>query len=290
MSKDPNNHGKLGKSYGKRESKDIYICNSSFTMTIFDTMNDLGAHVAELSSAYKMFYDRLRKLEGKNYFNLVFQKSETYLKNGSDRVERMKRLYDEFSSQLGGFCDKYVDEVNHIEEEEKNEVEELKNEFEKIKEEMKENNEELNKESSFYEVREPVFIFREDIKSKINVDLVKKYPGSYLYREYMNGERTKDGDVFLDLDCKNEEFILKYMNDDDSLFDDIKKMDTEKKKRLLNDLDFLGLPIKKDIVLVLSRNEDNEMMEAWKERRIVNVPNRNACNLYEYSLWTTVIK
>ena len=84
-------------------------------------------------------------------------------------------------------------------------------------------------------MREPVFIFREDIKSKINVELVKKYPGSYLYREYMNGERTNDGDVFLDLDCKNEEFILKYMNDDDSLFDDMKKMDTEKKKRLWND-------------------------------------------------------
>ena len=25
VSKDPNNHGKLGKSYGKRESKDIYF-------------------------------------------------------------------------------------------------------------------------------------------------------------------------------------------------------------------------------------------------------------------------
>ena len=63
------------------------------------------------------------------------------------------------------------------------------------------------------------------------------------------------------------------MKDDEGLIDDLKKMNLATKEKLLDDLNFLELPIKKEFVKELGHNEDNEMMEAWRERRIVMVNN-----------------
>ena len=63
------------------------------------------------------------------------------------------------------------------------------------------------------------------------------------------------------------------MEEDNSLNQDIKKMDNEKRSNLLDDLSFLKLPIKKDFVKELGHNEDNEIMEAWKNRRVLLVNN-----------------
>ena len=61
------------------------------------------------------------------------------------------------------------------------------------------------------------------------------------------------------------------MEDDDSLIEDMKKMNNEERSRFFKDLTFLNLPIKENIMKELGRNEDNEKMEAWRERRIVKV-------------------
>ena len=45
------------------------------------------------------------------------------------------------------------------------------------------------------------------------------------------------------------------------------------KEKLLDDLNFLELPIKKEILRELGRNEDNEIMEAWREKRALKVNN-----------------
>ena len=65
--------------------------------------------------------------------------------------------------------------------------------------------------------------------------------------------------------------IVKYMKNDKSLIKDVKNMIFEKKIAFLNDLNFLELPIKKEILSELERNEDNEIMEAWRDRRVVMV-------------------
>ena len=62
--------------------------------------------------------------------------------------------------------------------------------------------------------------------------------------------------------------IVKYMKDDNSLEEDLKLMSYEKSK-LLDDLSYLELPIKKDILNVIYRNDDNEIMEAWTNRIVV---------------------
>ena len=87
----------------------------------------------------------------------------------------------------------------------------------------------------------------------------------------MSDRRTYDGNVFIDCSGENDEFIVKYMKDDECLIDDLKKMNLATKEKLLDDLNFLELPIKKEFVKELGHNEDNEIMEAWRERRIVMV-------------------
>ena len=62
--------------------------------------------------------------------------------------------------------------------------------------------------------------------------------------------------------------IVMYMKDDNSLEEDLKLMSYEKSK-LLDDLSYLELPIKKDMLNVIYRNDDNEIMEAWTNRVVV---------------------
>ena len=59
------------------------------------------------------------------------------------------------------------------------------------------------------------------------------------------------------------------MKDDKSLEEDLKLMSYEKKSKLLDDLSYLELPIKKDMLNVIYRNDDNEIMEAWTNRVVV---------------------
>ena len=62
--------------------------------------------------------------------------------------------------------------------------------------------------------------------------------------------------------------IVKYMKDDKSLEEDLKLMSYEKSK-LLDDLSYLELPIKKDMLNVIYRSDDNEIMDAWTNRVVV---------------------
>ena len=62
--------------------------------------------------------------------------------------------------------------------------------------------------------------------------------------------------------------IVKYMKDDNSLEEDLKLMSYEKSK-LLDDLSYLELPIKKDMLNVIYRSDDNEIMDAWTNRVVV---------------------
>ncbi len=63
------------------------------------------------------------------------------------------------------------------------------------------------------------------------------------------------------------------MNNYEGLVCDLKKMSNEKRSHLLDDLSYLDLPIKKDFVKELGHNEDNEIMEAWKNRKVLLVNN-----------------
>ena len=262
---------------------------------ISDNIESFIESLDELSGNYNVLYNHIRKLKDLNVDETILQKCTNFIKNEKNRYEQMKAIHANFSSQflvlstqLNNLCDQYVIGVNKFEEEDKHEVKVLKDEFEKMKEEISERNDEL-KNDVLKNGREPLFVYQNNIKSMIDIDLAMKYSGSYLYREYMSDNRNKDGNMFIDNDGENDELIVKYMKNDKSLIDDVKKMNDEKKKKLLNDLVFMELPIKKIIIDELGQNEDSEMMNAWRNRRVVMVNGKNASNfnilLMKYGLF-----
>ncbi len=254
--------------------KSFFFFGVTLKMEVSDDNSGFDDQLESISTSHKIFYDNLRSVKGGIVNKSLIQKSEEYLKNLDKRAERLKKVYEIFSKQITDYCDNYVNEVNVIEEEDKNEIKELKNDFEKMKDEIEKKKDILNKRSVF-EVEEPSFLYDGNVKSKMSVELVKKYPGSYFYEQYMGKDRhrTGDCDIFIDCDGNNDELIVKYMKDDESLVNDMKEMKLVAKGKLLDDLSFLKLPIKKIFVTELGCNKDNEIMEAWRERRVKVIVN-----------------
>ena len=246
-------------------------------MEIYENLELFHDQLKDLSDNYKTLYCNLKQLRGEHVDNSLIQKSEKYLKNEDSRLERLKKIYACFSSQISQLCENYMSDVNNIEEEDHKEVTDLNNDFEKMKNELKKKNEEL-KDITVEKEKEFSFVYRGSLKSKMDVELVKNYPGSYIYKEYMSDRRNADGNLFIDRDGKNDEWIAKYMKNDMSLIEDIEKMDFEKKEQLFDDLSFLELPIKREIIKHIGCNEDNKIMEAWRERRVVMVNGKNVTN------------
>ncbi len=71
-------------------------------------------------------------------------------------------------------------------------------------------------------------------------------------------------------------------------------MKFEEKEKLLDDLSFLELPIKKNIIKQIEHNDDMEIIEAWRNRRVVMVNGKNANNfnklLVKHNLFNYLFK
>ena len=237
-------------------------------MDISESFENFNNQLNDLTVQFNSFYNSLKNLKGKSVYQSLIKKSQEYLRNLAARLEKIKKVYEVFTRQLDGDCNNYMNEMSRIEEEDVFDIDGLKQEFSTFKEEfIGKKNEGLNKMTS------PSFIYQQGKESKVNAELAMKYPGSYFYKEYNSDRRTGDGNIFIDRDGTNDGLVYKYMNNNDSLNQDIKKMDNEKRGNLLDDLSFLKLPIKKDFVKELGHNEDNEIMEAWKNRRALLVNN-----------------
>ena len=141
------------------------------------------------------------------------------------------------------------------------------------------NREEFVNEDDVNGKKEPLFIYRNNRVSKLNMELLKKYPGSYFYKEYMSDYITADGNVFIDYNGENDELIVKYMNDDESLIDDLRKMNDDERRRFINDLKFFDLPIKKEITGDFVHNEENKKIKTNQDNRTVMVNGWNAPEL-----------
>ena len=249
-------------------------------MAMHENIESFLEKLKDLSSNYKMLYSDVKQLEDIFINYPLVQKSTDYLKNENSRLEKIKIAYNGFSSQISQLCDNYINEIDHIEKEDNKEVEDLKSAFEVIQNELKMKNEGL-KNVSLEKEKEFSFVYQKSLKSEMDVELVKKYPGSHMYRDYMSRCINKDGDIFIDHDGMNDEFIVKYMRNDKSLIDDMKKMDNEKREKLLDDLNFLELPIKKIFIKQLGCNEDCEIMAAWRNRKVVIVNGENNIEFIE---------
>ena len=95
-------------------------------MVMNEEIELFGNQLDGLTEYYETLYNSLRKLKRKNVNATLIEKSEKFLANKNGRLERLKKIYEEFSCQFNQICEKYVDEVNTIEKEDKDEAEALK--------------------------------------------------------------------------------------------------------------------------------------------------------------------
>ena len=91
----------------------------------------------------------------------------------------------------------------------------------------------------------------------------------------MSNHRTADGNVFIDMDGENDKLIVKYMKDDESLIEDMKKMRIEERSRFLDELSYLELPIKMVFISHLHCEKEETTEETVKE---VESESRNEVN------------
>ncbi len=256
----------LGKIKGEAESSAVlqksedYIKNEEVRLKRMKTVyNDFFGNYRNLCASYVTKMSSIEEEEEKEF--------EKYLKNEENRLERMKAASDGFSSDYDKLCKNYVNDVKNIEEENQNECSKLKLDINSLRDNLKKKNE-VMETISIETRREPLFVYKDNSISKLNVELALQHSGSYYYKEYMSDRRTADGDIFIDCDGDNDELIMKYVKNDDSLIEDLENMNSEKKSKLLDNMSLLELPIKKKIIRQICRNEDNEMMDAWREKVI----------------------
>ena len=149
-------------------------------MVTTEEIKSFGDHLNNLSCNYKLVFDSMKRLKRESAFQSLIKLSEEYLKNGTDRLERMKDTYADFAKEISTSCDNYITKVKVIEEEDQKEIERIKNDFEKKKEEIMDMNTMLAEVKEFD--KETYFVYNDDkISAGLNVELVKQYPKNYLY-------------------------------------------------------------------------------------------------------------
>ncbi len=243
-------------------------------MVVLEDIDDLEDSLKDFISNYNTVTNSLRRLQYRDIDRNLIRRSDEYTKNEKGRFERIKSAYNVFSDAFNQICEKYVNEITSIQEQSNNEMKILQDDIKEMNKELMMKNEKLMK-TYLENEKDTIFLYKNQKKSKMDVELVMKYPGSYVYREFMNGQPTRNGDVYIDCESENDELIVKYMKNDKSLIDDLKKMNYEARNRLFDDLNFLEMPIKKDVISRCIRYEDVEMMEAWRNKKVVMVNGEN---------------
>ena len=80
-----------------------------------------GDHLNDLSANYKRVFDSTKRLKRESAFRSLVKLSEEYMKNGADRLERIKNAYASFANEISTSCDNYTKNISLIEEEDEKE-------------------------------------------------------------------------------------------------------------------------------------------------------------------------
>ena len=132
-------------------------------MMVSEYIESFTNKINDLSANYKLVCDNLKKLNGENVNKTLLMKSEEYLNNKHDRLERLKDAYNDFSRQTHQLSERFVNELNDIEEEEIYEDKGLKINIAKMMDELNQKNEILKK-NLLYNADEPAFVYRNYLK------------------------------------------------------------------------------------------------------------------------------
>ena len=204
-------------------------------------------------------------------------------KQEEDKMEKLMKKCETIFKKYKDIYEKYLLEMKKRKENSSDENidnEEMILKIENINKDIMEKHEELEY-LSWKEEKEPSFVYKDQLVSKMTIELVKKYPESYMYKEYKSKRRTSEGNILLNCNSENDDLIVNYMQDDDSIDENIKNMSSEERIKLFYDLCYLELPIKKYILHNINSNDDNGIMNAWNDKRVilVNGKRENAFNI-----------
>ena len=243
-------------------------------MSTISFIDDVGECVELLKDSLQKLYGNVMRISYHDLDNSLIVKGKHYIKSEIARYERIKKVYECFSNEFKTISDKYLKEMEDVKSEADKEYNELMTNANILKTEISETNEKISREKMDINTNIS-FVYNNSKKSKVDINLALKHSGSYFYKELMGGNRDIDGNVFIDRDEKNDELIVKFMNDDNSICDDIKNMTLEKKLEFVDDLTFFQLKFNKDVVKELGLNEDSKIIDAWKNRKTVMVNGNN---------------
>lgn len=238
-----------------------------------EPLKDLKESLSNIHDSSKSTYEYLRQARFANG-NLPFDEvCQTYMENQENRLERMRSCYRHYSSRITAINQNFKNQMDLIEQEDKEEYDAMIDTINEANTTLKENVKDMDRELIPSDSK-LTFYYRGNKESKLTLELVLKYPSSYPCSLLMNNQRTNDGNIFIDWDGQFDDQIIKYMKDDDSFMDDVSHMTFDEKRMLMNTLDQMNLPVKRHYMMSFFKREV-ETIDAWNNRKYIMVKNKN---------------
>ena len=248
-----------------------------------EQLNDIQESLIICYDTFIELYQQVKQINEQMSEEQENKSKDEDSKQEEDKMEKLMKKCETIFKKYKDIYEKYLLEMKKRKENSSDENidnEEMILKIENINKDIMEKHEELEY-LSWKEEKEPSFVYKDQLVSKMTIELVKKYPESYMYKEYKSKRRTSEGNILLNCNSENDDLIVNYMQDDDSIDENIKNMSSTTRIKLFYDLCYLELPIKKDILHNINCNDDNEIMNAWNDRRVilVNDKRENAFNI-----------
>ena len=236
--------------------------------------------MSQIYQASHQLFHMLIQYKTKGIYTSLNERTSAFLEKEYQISDEKKFTFLKYCNKINIILKQYSAKLNMIEQQETNEYQELKKEIDEIKETLQTRMDSLKEQELICNSDEPTFLFKDYSPSKgFTLDLIRKYPGSYLYKEYLSDRRTANGDIYIDHDGTYEDIIAKYMNNDPQLYSLLDVMSIEEKMAIMDELEWYVLPIKKKFIDKLYYSEANVIMDAWKNRRTIMVNGKNVSKL-----------
>lgn len=237
-------------------------------MSTEEELKEFQDSLNEFCDSSKVIYNNVALFKKKNLNSVLVEGADAYLANERDRMKTIENSYELFLNQVEQAQNSFQSQVQKTHEADQKEFSGLADRYSELIDDIKKKKDLFEKKTVPNEYQ-TAFVYSDNSKSdNLNIELICQYPGSYFYKEYISMNRNKEGNIYIDHPGKNDELIAKYMKNDKSLNEDIERMNINEKKEFLNDLNWAELPIKMEFVKKMSCNEENEIMEAWRNRQV----------------------
>ena len=222
-----------------------------------EDLQSITEYLQDINSTLQLFYDSTIKINNQLTHSLLKDQTELLVSNTQQSINQLQTYYDNFSDHIISSSKQFIQNIKTIENNLHSNIQQLQSTIQDVNNTIVKNQQTFN-QFHFKTIHEPHFIYNNNqLSNGLNVQLVMKFPGSYLYQQYISNNRTNDGNIFIDLENNYDSFIVKYMNNDPSLEQDLHSMNNQTKISFMKQLSWLQLPILEQFISSLFSNEKN---------------------------------